>query len=110
MLSPAERKPQINFQVEAPLKSLYDVARRAGGYNVTRLCAAGLLYLLENPAVQSEALNRLGEFYRDYDRADPEQLRAFVQGAKDALRRAAPGSRPKPRPAPGTRATRRERP
>ncbi len=101
------RKPQINFQVEPPLKVLYDVARQAGGYNVTRLCAAGLLYLLEHPDVQNRALNRLAEFYRDYEASDSEQMRAFVQGAKDALQRATPGSRPRPKAGPGTRTTRR---
>lgn len=97
---PKRRRPQINFQVDPPLKMLYEEAREAGHW-VTRLCAAGFLLMVENPRVRRQAINRLREWEADFDRADPERIHAFVSGAEDAMTGALRGSRPgrKARPA-----------
>ena len=92
---PAPRRPQINFQVDPSLKCLYEEAR-ASGHWVTRLCAAGLLLLVEDAAVRQRALNRLRDWEADYADADPERIRSFVQGAQAALQAAPRGSRPAP--------------
>lgn len=55
------RKAQINFQVDAPLKDLYDRAKRLG-HRVPRYCAAGLLLLLEDATVRNRALELLVEW------------------------------------------------
>jgi len=101
-----ERKPQINFQVEPSLKLLYDEARNAGHW-VTRLCAAGLLLMVEDHDVRLRALNRLREWESAYADADEEQVRAFVQGAAAALQPPAPGSRPARSAPPAKRKARR---
>jgi galactokinase/mevalonate kinase-like predicted kinase len=87
------RKPQINFQVEEPLKELYEEAR-AQGHWVTRLCAAGFLLMIEEPRTRARALSRLRDWEVDFAKASAKEIRAFVEGAQDAVLRAAPGSRP----------------
>ena len=89
----AERKPQINFQVEEPLKHLYDEAHEQG-HRVTRLCAAGLLLMIENPRLRSKAITRLREWEAEYEKASAKQIRVFVEGAQTALQGSPPGSRP----------------
>ncbi len=101
----AKRKPQINFQVDEPLKLLYEEARISGGHHVTRLCAAGLLMLVEDAQLRVQALNRLRDWEQEYDGASAEQIRAFVQGAQGALQRGARGSRPGPSARPGRKRT-----
>ncbi|MEW6199047.1 MAG: hypothetical protein AB1601_10355 [Planctomycetota bacterium] len=88
-----QRKPQINFQVDEAMKLLYEQARLAGHW-VTRLCAAGLLLMVEDAPARARALNRLCEWEADYEGASEGEIRAFVQGAQAALRRGARGSRP----------------
>jgi hypothetical protein len=87
------RKPQINFQVDEPMKMLYEEARISGHW-VTRFCAAGLLLMVEDPVIRRRALNRLREWEAQYADAAPDDIRAFVQGAEAAMQRGAPGSRP----------------
>jgi hypothetical protein len=87
------RKPQINFQVEEPLKLLYDEAK-AQGHWVTRFCAAGFLLMVEDPTARQHAINRLREWESEYESVSPKQIRAFVEGAQAALRRSAPNNRP----------------
>ncbi len=96
----ATRRPQINFQVDEPMKHLYEEAKHSGHW-VTRFCAAGLLLMVEEPRIRLQALNRLREWEAEYEGAGEEEIRAFVQGAQDALQRPARGSRPtgKARPA-----------
>jgi len=91
-----KRKPQINFQVDENMKILYREARACGHW-VTRFCAAGLLLLVENPEIRIQALRRLREWEAEYADATPDEVRAFVQGAQDAMKRAARGSRPRPK-------------
>ncbi|MEW6251260.1 MAG: hypothetical protein AB1716_11475 [Planctomycetota bacterium] len=98
----AKRKPQINFQVDEGMKLLYEEAK-ISGHLVTRLCAAGLLLLVEEPQTRLRALNRLREWEEKYADASPEQVRAFVQGAATALQRGGRGSRPKPAARPSRR-------
>jgi hypothetical protein len=92
-----ERKPQINFQVEEPLKLLYDEAKESGHW-VTRFCAAGLLLMVEDARVRRRAINRLRDWEAEYADATPRQIRDFVQGAQEAMQRvrrgAARGTRP----------------
>jgi len=95
------RKPQINFQVDECLKTLYEESKAAGHW-VTRFCAAGLLLMVEDPVARLRALNRLREWEAQYADATPEQVRAFVQGAQTAMRGGARGSRPT-RPVPRAR-------
>lgn len=57
----AARKPQISFQVTEGVKKIYEMASVAGGLNVTRMCAAGFLYLLEVPSIRAAAMRRLVE-------------------------------------------------
>lgn len=92
----AERRPQINFQVDQALKYLYEEAR-AQGHWVTRFCAAGLLLMVEDPRARTKAISRLREWEAEFENASPEQVRHFVEGAQDALQRGARGSRPAPR-------------
>jgi hypothetical protein len=90
---PADRRPQINFQVDPSMKLLYEEAR-ANGHWVTRLCAAGLLLMVEDPLARRQALNRLIEWEAEFAGASPQKIRNFVQGAQDALRGSARGSSP----------------
>ncbi len=87
------RRPQINFQVDRPMKLLYEDARLSGHW-VTRFCAAGLLVMVEDPVIRRRALNRLRDWEVEYADATADDIRAFVQGAEAAMRRGARGSRP----------------
>ncbi len=89
----AKRKPQINFQVNEPMKILYEEAKICGHW-VTRFCAAGLLMMVEDPRARVKALNRLRDWETEYEDASPDEIRAFALGAQDAMQRAARGSRP----------------
>ncbi len=101
-----KRKPQINFQVDEPLKLLYEEAK-ISGHLVTRLCAAGLLLLVEKAPLRLQALNRLREWEQEYADAGPDEIRAFVQGAQVAMRRGARGTRSTPAARPGRKTARR---
>lgn len=101
---PTPRRPQINFQVEAALKLLYDDAKDNEGLWVTRLCAAGLLLMVEDPVARERAMDRLRLWEAEYGDASPVQIRDFVRGAQRALRGTAPDSRPS-RKAPPVRRT-----
>jgi hypothetical protein len=79
-----ERKPQINFQVDQNMKVLYEEAKACGHW-VTRFCAAGFLLMVEDPRTRLRALNRLRAWEDEYASASPEKIRAFVQGAQDAM-------------------------
>jgi len=85
------RKPQINFQVDRALKLLYEEAKLHGHF-VTRLCAAGLLLMVEHPDLRVRALDRLREWEERYADAAPEDVRAFVAGAQAAVQRGARGT------------------
>lgn len=87
----AKRKPQINFQVDEPMKLMYEEARISGHW-VTRFCAAGLLLMIEDPRTRVRALSRLREWEADYEGASDDEIRDFVQAADGALRRAARGT------------------
>lgn len=87
------RKPQINFQVSAPMKLLYEEAKLAGHW-VARFCAAGLLMMVEDPRLRVRALSRLRDWESQYEQASAGDIRTFVAGAEAALQRAAPGTRP----------------
>ncbi len=89
----AKRRPQINFQVDEAMKLLYEQARLSGHW-VTRLCAAGFLLMIEDARARVRALNRLIEWEAEYENASPEEIRAFVQGARGAVRRGAQGTQP----------------
>lgn len=89
----AERLPQINFQVAKPLKRLYEEAR-AQGHWVTRFCAAGFLLMVEDPQARARAIRRLRDWEAEYENASPDEVRAFVEGAEDAMLRAARGNQP----------------
>ncbi len=95
------RRPQINFQVEDAMKRLYEEAKLQGHW-VTRLCAAGLLMMIEDPAARVKALQRLRDWEADYSDADDRQIRDFVEGAAGALQSHAPDTR-RGRPARGGR-------
>lgn len=82
------RRPQINFQVDESMKLLYEEAK-ANGHWVTRLCAAGLLLMVEDPVARQKACNRLIEWEARYAGASAGEIRAFVQGASVAMRGAA---------------------
>ncbi len=103
-----QRKPQINFQVDKPMKMLYDEAKLCGHF-VTRFCAAGLLLLIEDPEQRVQALERLREWEAEYGRASARDIRAFVQAAQGALRAGARGSRPARPARPARRTARRGR-
>ncbi len=90
------RKPQINFQVDQHMKTLYEESKACGHW-VTRFCAAGFLLMVEDPETRLRALNRLREWEARYADADPDEIRDFVQGAQSAMRAAAPKSRPAPK-------------
>lgn len=95
-----KRKPQINFQVENNMKMLYDEAKVQGHW-VTRLCAAGLLMMIEDAAVRARALSRLRDWEAEFDKASPAEIREFVEAAGAEMRAAARGSgrARKPQPA-----------
>ncbi len=93
------RRPQINFQVDESMKTLYEEAKSSGHW-VARFCAAGLLLMVEDPVTRMRALNRLREWEAEYADASEEQIRDFVQGAELAMQSAAPGSRPTPKAPP----------
>jgi hypothetical protein len=97
-----KRKPQINFQVEEPMKLLYEEAR-FNGHWVTRFCAAGFLAMVEDPRLRVRALNRLREWEAKYADADPDDIRAFVQAAESAMQRGAPQTPPSRRARRGRR-------
>lgn len=80
----APRRPQINFQVDPAMKVLYDEAS-LNGHRVTRLCAAGLLLMIEDPVIRHRALLRLRDWETEFADADEEQVREFVQGAEAAM-------------------------
>ena len=100
------RRPQINFQVDEAMKTLYEQAKLSGHW-VTRLCSAGLLLMVEDPQIRARALNRLREWEAEYGDASVDEIRAFAQGAQVALRRAARGSRRGPKAPPARKAARR---
>jgi hypothetical protein len=79
-----KRKPQINFQVETAMKLLYDEAK-ACGQSTTRLCAAGLLLMVEDPHARLHALNRLRDWENSYADTSPKEIRNFVQNAQIAV-------------------------
>lgn len=89
----AKRRPQINFQVEPCMKLLYDEAYAAGHWP-TRLCAAGLLLMIEEPATRKRAISRLREWEARYASASAAQIHAFVEDVGDAMQSAAPDSPP----------------
>jgi hypothetical protein len=85
------RKPQINFQVDEPMKMLYEEAK-ANGHWVTRFCAAGFLLMVEDARVRNQAINRLRDWETEYEDASEDEIRAFVQGARTAMKRGTRGS------------------
>ena len=102
------RRPQINFQVDDAMKLLYDQAKQSGHW-VTRLCSAGLLMMVEQPALRARALERLRDWEIEYQGASADEIHDFVQGAEAALRRAAPGTRRAPATRPPRKTARRAR-
>ena len=74
------RKPQINFQVEPGLKRLYDEAKLSG-YRPARLCAAGLLLMVEDAAARQRALERLRAREKELASAPPRAVQAPVRAA-----------------------------
>ena len=88
-----ERRPQINFQVDPSMKTLYGESKACGHW-VTRFCAAGFLLMVENPELRLQALNRLREWEARYADRDEGEIRAFVQGAQAALKAPATKKRP----------------
>lgn len=100
------RKPQINFQVDPSLKTLYEEAK-ASGFSVTRLCAAGMLLLVSDPVARRNALNLLRDWEDEYGDASVEQIRAFVEGAQHALKPASRDSRPGPKARPARKKAKR---
>ncbi len=96
-----KRKPQINFQVDEPMKLLYEEAK-ASGHWVTRFCTAGFLLMVHDPKARQRAISQLRDWEIEFEKASPTQIRLFVEGARDAMKRGARGSRP-------ARATRRSR-
>lgn len=102
----AKRRPQINFQVDEPMKLLYEEAKLSGHW-VTRFCAAGLLLMIEDPAARVAALNRLRDWEAEYAAATPDEIRDFVSGAEAALQRAVQGSRRAPKARPTRKAAKR---
>ena len=102
------RKPQINFQVEASLKFLYLEAKRSG-LSVTRLCAAGLLLMLEDPAARARAVARLIAWEEQYAVASADDVRSFFRNLQRVFEGAAPGTAPAPRARQGGAAARRSK-
>ena len=93
---PPARRPQINFQVDQSMKTLYEESRACGHW-VTRFCAAGLLLMVEDPVIRLRALNRLRAWEAEFDGATADEIRDFVQGAQAAMRTPAPGNPPAPK-------------
>lgn len=102
-MSARDRRPQINFQVDTPLKMLYEEAKAQGMW-VTRFCAAGLLLMVEDAALRQRAISRLRDWEAQYTDASPDQVRRFVEGAQDAMQAVPRGTAPA-RSAPRTRKT-----
>lgn len=76
------KKKEISFQVVDDLKQIYDIVGETGALKGTRLCAAGFLLVLENPAVRHHALRRLGEFERgEQSPSGEDDVRAYVESA-----------------------------
>lgn len=88
-----QRRPQINFQVDPSMKSLYEEVRENGHW-VTRWCAAGLLAMVEDAEFRQAAINRLREWEAQFEHASPDEIRAFVQGVERAMQRGARDNRP----------------
>ena len=101
-----ERRPQINFQVEQCMKTLYEEAK-ASGHWVTRFCAAGFLLLVEEPETRMRAINRLREWEAAYADADPDKIHVFVQGAQAVLQTPTRGARQTPKARRGKKKTTR---
>ena len=74
----AARKPQINFQVQPEMKMVYDELK-AHGHRVTRLCAAGLLLMVEEPHLRFHAVTRLRDWETQYADASSGRIRVFIQ-------------------------------
>lgn len=89
----AKRRPQINFQVDEPMKTLYEETKLAGHW-VTRFCAAGLLLMIEEPRTRLRALNRLREWETQYADAAPDDIRTFVANVEEAMQRGVPETSP----------------
>lgn len=89
----AKRRPQINFQVDEAMKSMYEEAKEQGHW-VTRFCAAGFLLMIENPRLRLQAIQRLREWEAEFAAADDDEIRAFVEGAANALGRPLPDNPP----------------
>lgn len=87
------RKPQINFQVDDAMKLLYEEAKESGHW-VTRFCAAGFLLMVEDGAARARAISRLRDWEAEYEDASAAEIRAFVEGARDAMQTDGRGSRP----------------
>jgi hypothetical protein len=100
------RRPQVNFQVEASMKTLYEQAKACGHW-VTRLCAAGFLLMVEDPQTRLRALNRLREWEAQYADADPAEIHAFVENAQAAMTAAAPRTRRARKAPPGRKRAKR---
>lgn len=103
-----KRKPQINFQVDEPMKRLYEEARLFG-HHVTRYCTAGLLLMVADAQARAQAMARLCEWEAAYGDASVDEIRAFVQDARAALALRAPGSRRGRSARPAKKAARRGR-
>lgn len=89
----AKRKAQINFQVDDGLKLLYEEAKHLG-LSPTRLCAAGLLLLIEQPRLRVEATSRLRAWEQEYADASPSRVRRFVEELEAAFAAAVQESQP----------------
>lgn len=98
-MSEPRRRPQINFQVEEAMKLMYEEAKEQGHW-VTRFCAAGFLLMVENPRLRHQAIQRLRDWEAQYADASVEQVRAFVDGAANAMQLPAPDSPPGPKARP----------
>lgn len=80
------RKPQINFQVQPGMKLLYDEVQ-ASGQRATRLCAAGLLLLIEDSQVRTRAMRRLRAWEDTYANATPDEIRTLVESGRARIGR-----------------------
>ena len=102
----AKRRPQINFQVDDAMKTVYDEAK-AQGHWVTRFCAAGFLLMVENPRLRLQAIQRLRDWEAEYSHAGVDQIRRFVEGAANAMQPPSPDTKPKPKAPRGGKKPRR---
>lgn len=103
-----ERRPQINFQVDQAMKTLYEEAK-LNGHWVTRFCAAGLLMMVADPRARVRALSRLRDWEAQYADASAAEIRTFVEGAQAAMQRAARGTRPARKAQPAKKKAKRAR-